>query len=200
MELNARDKAVHDERARIYGDATDGHTNLGLIFTALIQGHYDIKLPHPVPADLALLMMAGGKLNRASRANVYHADNYVDGKVYFALADDAKKRTEAKKEEPFGKIAAFKTQFEEALDNVQVVFGGEDWKDAKVRAQAVDYFKAVLEQQSGKLPEPDTKSPTLPNPLYVPRRCLNCEGYGRVFKSSVEPSTKCLTCDGKGLI
>ncbi len=92
LKLSEADQAVHDQRAAIYGDATDGHTNLGLIITGLIQGHYDIKLDHPVPADLALLIMAGGKLNRAARANVYHADNYVDGKVYFELADAACKK------------------------------------------------------------------------------------------------------------
>lgn len=143
MDLNKNDQAVHDERARIYGDATDGHRNFGLIITALIQGHYDITLPHPVPADVALLIMAGGKLNRASRANVYHADNYVDGKVYCALADEAKKKTGAP---PVGPVldAKLEDTLGKALEDALVVFQGSDATDPKEQKKAKEYFFELL--------------------------------------------------------
>ena len=96
MDLNANEKAIHDERNRVYGDAKPGHDNIGLLWTGLLQRHYNIELDHPIPADMVLLMLAATKLARAAGANVFHDDNYIDGKVYFELArDSAKRKVEA---------------------------------------------------------------------------------------------------------
>lgn len=83
---------VFEERAKIYGEATFCHGNLGLYFTALIQQHYDITLPHPIPSDLAMMMIAANKLNRMARPSAYHEDNFVDMRVYTGMAERAQRK------------------------------------------------------------------------------------------------------------
>ncbi len=200
--LNASDQAVHDERAAIYGDATDGHTNLGLIFTALVQGHYGIKLPHPIPADVALLMMAGGKLNRASRAFIRHPDNYVDGKVYFALADAANAKLHAGGPPVKGAGAATRKAkalrsvesipaIDTVLANVQLPYGLASLIDTlQVFCQeqpgqdAVDYFMEVLRQRSKDAPHKNASRRTCPEcnnaTPTLTLNCNRCNGEGTV--------------------
>jgi len=86
--------AVRADRERQYGDATTGHTNLGLAWTGLLQNHYGIVLDHPLPAHLVLLMMSASKANRAARGLMHIEDNYVDGAIYFNLAGEAALKAE----------------------------------------------------------------------------------------------------------
>jgi hypothetical protein len=73
------------ERSKVYGDSRLSHENIGLSWTALIQQHYGMTLPHPLPDWLVELMMVGFKLNRSAR--VYHADNYLDANAYLQFAE-----------------------------------------------------------------------------------------------------------------
>jgi len=73
------------ERSKVYGDSRLSHENIGLSWTALIQQHYGMTLPHPLPDWLVELMMVGLKLNRSAR--VYHADNYLDANAYLQFAE-----------------------------------------------------------------------------------------------------------------
>lgn len=82
---------VLEERTASYGDSTDGHENLGVLWSALIRQRYPhLDLP-PLPAELVLLMMAANKLNRAALTGI-REDDHVDGANYFALAYEAKRR------------------------------------------------------------------------------------------------------------
>ena len=78
-------KKVEDERGKVYGAPRHSHTNIGLSWTGLIQQHYGITLPHPLPDHLVALMMTTFKCQRSAR--VHHPDNFVDGHVYLDFAD-----------------------------------------------------------------------------------------------------------------
>jgi hypothetical protein len=75
------------ERGKVYGEPHLSHKNIGLAFTGIIQQHYSIELPHPLPASVVELMMVAFKVHRSSR--VYHADNYVDLKAYAKFAEES---------------------------------------------------------------------------------------------------------------
>lgn len=78
-ELSETD-AVIAERGKVYGDPELSHENIGLNWTGMIQQHYQVRLPYPLPAWLVELMMAGFKIHRSAR--VFHEDNYVDLEAY----------------------------------------------------------------------------------------------------------------------
>lgn len=78
-------KKVIAERAKVYGDASLSHENIGLAWTALIQQHYQIKLDHPLPCWMVELMMTAFKIQRS--ALVYHADNFIDARAYLNFAE-----------------------------------------------------------------------------------------------------------------
>jgi len=77
------------ERGKVYGDPTLSHENIGLAWTAKIQQHYGIRLPHTIPAWLVELMMVDFKTQRAAR--VYHADNFTDARAYLQFAEKDQK-------------------------------------------------------------------------------------------------------------
>jgi hypothetical protein len=79
--------ATIQERGKVYGEPHHSHTNIGLSWTAIIQQHYGITLPHTLPAHLVELMMVAFKVQRSAR--VFHADNYVDLRAYAAFAEHA---------------------------------------------------------------------------------------------------------------
>ena len=80
-------QALRNERGKVYGDPLLSHINIGLSWTALIQQHYGIELPHPIPSSLAALMMVAFKGQRSAR--VYHKDNFDDLHVYADFAEEA---------------------------------------------------------------------------------------------------------------
>lgn len=73
------------ERGRIYGDPERCHANLGLAITAILQQHYQIDFPEPIPGYVVALIMCAVKTVRAS-GTVYHPDNYVDLEAYKRFA------------------------------------------------------------------------------------------------------------------
>jgi hypothetical protein len=83
--------SVLQERGKRYLDATFGHTNLSKAWTGILQTHYQIELPHDIPADVTLLMMVALKVNRAAHPTPFLDDNYLDGKGYMELARVAKR-------------------------------------------------------------------------------------------------------------
>jgi len=56
------------------------------MFTGLLENHYQIKLPHAVPARMVALMMAAVKLNRD--AFRFKQDNHDDAKNYLDIAKE----------------------------------------------------------------------------------------------------------------
>jgi hypothetical protein len=86
-------EATIAERAKIYGDPHDSHVNIGLAWTGLIQQHYGISLPHPLPAYVVALMMVDCKASRAVRGgSPVHDDNYVDMEAYKQFAREFEKK------------------------------------------------------------------------------------------------------------
>lgn len=83
-------KKIKAEREKRYGSHLKGHKNLGLIWTGLLQNHYEIELPHPLPGFLVEAMMAANKLNRIA-TDSSHKDSYDDAKIYISLAQDSAK-------------------------------------------------------------------------------------------------------------
>jgi hypothetical protein len=80
------------QRSSVYAtDWLTAHTNLGLLWTSLLQTHYNLELEHPIPADLTCLMMAALKLGRASYSSLL-PDNYLDAVVYTWFAHQAKEQ------------------------------------------------------------------------------------------------------------
>lgn len=80
--------AIREERGSVYGPPEPNHENIGLVFTALLQSHYDIRLPYPIPAYVAELMFDAFKDVRCARP-VYRADSYLDGHNYKDFAQEA---------------------------------------------------------------------------------------------------------------
>lgn len=80
-------KATIAERGQVYGEPHLSHKNIGLAWTGLIQQHFGIELPGPIPAHVVELMMVQFKVQRAAR--VYHGDNYVDLAAYAKFAEHA---------------------------------------------------------------------------------------------------------------
>lgn len=79
------EKRIFLERHPVYGDPMDSHANIGLVWTAILQQHYGIKLPEAIPPHIVALMMAGMKVQRSTRA--FHKDNYDDLSVYAKFAE-----------------------------------------------------------------------------------------------------------------
>jgi len=75
------------ERGKVYGEPHHSHRNIGLSWTGLLQQHYGITLPTPIPPHVVELMMVAFKVQRSAR--VFHPDNYVDLRAYAAFAEHA---------------------------------------------------------------------------------------------------------------
>lgn len=73
------------ERARDYGDHVEGGRLTGKVLTALIERHYNIKLPHDIPASLYEQMMAAVKMVRLAY-NPVHEDSVLDAQNYLAMS------------------------------------------------------------------------------------------------------------------
>lgn len=73
------------QRSAIYGEPHLSHENIGLCWTAALQQHYGIQLPHVIPSHIVELMMCQFKLQRSMR--VFHEDNYIDLRAYAKFAE-----------------------------------------------------------------------------------------------------------------
>lgn len=94
--MNPRD--VRSDRQAVYGDCAQQHANCGLAWTAILQQHYGIVLPHPIPGHVVALMQTATKACRAATPLEFNADTYVDGQAYFQIASEIDKRNPNNKE------------------------------------------------------------------------------------------------------
>lgn len=69
--------------------ATEAHARLGRLWTALLENHFQIELPEPIPAHVVLLMFAAHKIHRACLPWRREPDDYMDAVNYLRLADEA---------------------------------------------------------------------------------------------------------------
>lgn len=87
IKLSEEDDSVQKDRARVYGDHHSGNTNLGRAWSALLTQHLGTHIPD-IPADVVDLMMVMVKCMRAAiPSGRLNEDTYVDGRVYFMLAE-----------------------------------------------------------------------------------------------------------------
>lgn len=63
------------------------HQNLGMMWSALIQQHYQIDLDHPLPGHLVARMMVALKLCRLA-FTPGHEDSIRDARVYAVIAEE----------------------------------------------------------------------------------------------------------------
>lgn len=83
LEAIRLDRIMRD-RGLKYGDKQLNHESIGLMYTGLLESHYQMKLPHPIPGRVVALMTALIKLNReAYRPN---QDNVDDAKNYLTIS------------------------------------------------------------------------------------------------------------------
>lgn len=90
-------KRIRKQRAKVHGPIKGNLENLGLSLTALLQDHYNIQLPYPIPAHVAGLMLAQGKLLRCVKPYKYSKDDYDDLRNYTDFGqelDPARKKGE----------------------------------------------------------------------------------------------------------
>lgn len=83
---------LREHREQYYGSAKENHDNIGIMLTGLIQQHYGIQLPHPIPGHLVALVQVCVKANRAATPRSFNPDNYADGMAYFQIAGDVDER------------------------------------------------------------------------------------------------------------
>lgn len=86
--LDDAERAIANKRGALYGGVSHGHTCLGKMWTAILENHFQMKLPHDIPAHVALLMMTALKIERAA-TSTNQPDTYIDGALYFKLAGQA---------------------------------------------------------------------------------------------------------------
>jgi hypothetical protein len=89
----------------IYGLPSESHRNIGISWTALINQHYGIVLPHPLPDWLVELMLVIFKAHRAAR--VYSADTFYDMLKYAEFANRHQSDDSNAKENPATPVAHY---------------------------------------------------------------------------------------------
>jgi hypothetical protein len=86
---------IFKDRGEVYGPMDTLMEASGLTVTGLIEAHYQMQLPHPIPGSLLCLMNAACKLVRASVPYKFHEDNYLDGRNYITMAEKLDDRNPA---------------------------------------------------------------------------------------------------------
>ena len=79
------------ERGKLYGEWRLNHISLGKAWTALLQQHYQIELPHDLPGWMAALMTAQIKMGRIAVDGSFHQDNYPDIANYLLFCEKLQK-------------------------------------------------------------------------------------------------------------
>lgn len=92
--LTAGEQKIFNERQKLYLDATWGNEQTGLMWTGLLQNHFQVQFPTPIPADVVLTMLAAHKLCRSVLPTEMNNDSFDDAKIYTELAREARKHRE----------------------------------------------------------------------------------------------------------
>jgi len=77
-DLHKRMEEVTEDRGKVYGDLLSTFAATGKALTALLEAHYEIKLPHDIPPHVAGQVMVIIKALRASKNYDYNEDSYID--------------------------------------------------------------------------------------------------------------------------
>lgn len=96
-------KSAHErvmrKRQKVYGPTGPNFIAFGKAVTAVLEAHYQCKLPHDIPSHVASLIYAQGKLLRMVMPFAYNGDSAVDAKAYIDIADslDARKTSPSRR-------------------------------------------------------------------------------------------------------
>jgi len=90
-------------KSHIYGLPSESHRNIGLSWTGLINQHYGIELPHPLPDWLVELMLVVFKAQRAART--YQQDTFYDMIQYAQFAYQHQREDPNAKQKPTAEAA-----------------------------------------------------------------------------------------------
>ena len=83
---------VMKTRQKVYGPTGPNFVAFGKAVTALLEAHYQIRLPTDIPPHVASLIYAQGKLIRMALPFAYNGDSAVDAKAYVDIADELDSR------------------------------------------------------------------------------------------------------------
>lgn len=79
--------ALIAERGKQYGPNPFNQETVALTWQALLEAHYQKKLPGPIPPHIVALMMLTMKACRAATPFPYHQDNYDDMHGYAKIGE-----------------------------------------------------------------------------------------------------------------
>ncbi len=77
--------AIVADRDAHYGSLLINHTTAGMMWSGMINQHFQQLVLPPLPPDLVALMMAALKVNRLCR-DIKHDDSLVDALNYLKIA------------------------------------------------------------------------------------------------------------------
>lgn len=80
------------QRQKIYGPTGVNFESFGKAVTALLEMHYQKKLPHDIPPHVAAHIYTVGKVLRSVAPFKHHPDNAVDAHNYIEIAEELDKR------------------------------------------------------------------------------------------------------------
>jgi uncharacterized Zn finger protein (UPF0148 family) len=86
----ARLEAIRREREADYGDKLTNFRTLGCQITGILEQHYNIKLPHPVPPSIAALILVEVKTNRIARPQAKQ-DSFDDAVNYINIVEELRR-------------------------------------------------------------------------------------------------------------
>lgn len=81
------------ERSQTYGPYATSMESIGLIWTGLLQHHYNIRLDHPIPPHVSALMLASMKICRATAG--WKEDNFHDLAAFARFAEELQRESQS---------------------------------------------------------------------------------------------------------
>jgi len=87
---------VMKDRQKVYGPTGPNFEAFADALTALLEAHFQQKLPGRIPPHVAALVYAQGKLIRMALPFSYNRDSMVDLKAYAEIADQLDPRKDIK--------------------------------------------------------------------------------------------------------
>lgn len=81
-------RRVMEDRQKVYGPTGPNFEAFGKAVTALLEAHFQEKLPHDIPPHVAAAIYAQGKLLRMVMPFAYNGDSAIDAKAYVDIVDE----------------------------------------------------------------------------------------------------------------